>query len=412
MGIFSKYARRMINLSLCCILFNGPIGGAFSVAQSGQNPSTEERLYDAGVKAVNLGDWVEATSAFQKVIDLKGRRADGAYYWKAYSLQRYGQIAAAKATCEDLRRLHPESEWLNECSELELNVRPQYKGDSTLGGKPDDDMRMFALNRLMQENETQGLVQITEILRGNYSEDLKRNALLVVSHDSSSTAQKYLDDVAEFHNDPIVQTAAIQIIMATRGHDDAALFQSAYKRSSDAEVKITIIDSYLIRGDLEDLTETATVEKNSSIANKAIEGLVALHAGTQLEQVYRDCKDIERKSILLDALLATGHTGVPPLQNIVSSESDPRLERKAVQYLAISGGADVGLTLVDVYFKAADPVVRKEIAHTLYITKNAHDLISLAKSESIPELKEYIISEISRMHNDEATRFMQTLITR
>ena len=46
----------------------------------------------------------------------------------------------------------------------------------------DDDLKLLALNLLMQKDETQALAQIQEILNGDSSEKLKKEALFILGH--------------------------------------------------------------------------------------------------------------------------------------------------------------------------------------------------------------------------------------
>ena len=51
---------------------------------------------------MDAGRWDRAVDGFSRVAEMKGSRADGALYWKAYSQDRVGQRAEALATIAEL----------------------------------------------------------------------------------------------------------------------------------------------------------------------------------------------------------------------------------------------------------------------------------------------------------------------
>src|ERR1700737_679452 len=54
------------------------------------NPQ-EDKLYSTATTDINNGDYAKAISGFDQVAKMKGRRAEGALYWKAYALNKAGQ---------------------------------------------------------------------------------------------------------------------------------------------------------------------------------------------------------------------------------------------------------------------------------------------------------------------------------
>src|ERR1043166_1898623 len=49
---------------------------------------------------------------FGEVVNVHGRKADGAMYWKAYALNKAGNKAQALTSIGELRRNYPKSNWL------------------------------------------------------------------------------------------------------------------------------------------------------------------------------------------------------------------------------------------------------------------------------------------------------------
>src|ERR1041384_8505486 len=50
----------------------------------------EDELYQAAKDALDDGEYDDAIKQFDDVIKIHGRKADGAMYWKAYSLNKAG----------------------------------------------------------------------------------------------------------------------------------------------------------------------------------------------------------------------------------------------------------------------------------------------------------------------------------
>ena len=63
----------------------------------------DDNAYVAGTRAMNEHRWADALVSFDRVVDAKGKKADAALYWKAYSLNKLGHGGLALATCSQLR---------------------------------------------------------------------------------------------------------------------------------------------------------------------------------------------------------------------------------------------------------------------------------------------------------------------
>jgi hypothetical protein len=160
------------------------IEGGPATSYSGQGSG----LYSDGMRAITDARWVDAEAIFSKVVTQHGEHSDGALYWKAYGQNKQGQGNAALATCAELRRDFSTSNWVHECGALEIEIQAK-------AGKPvepkvwsDDDLKLLALNSLMQNDEPQALAQLQEILNGDASEELKKKAMFILGqHYSDAT---------------------------------------------------------------------------------------------------------------------------------------------------------------------------------------------------------------------------------
>jgi hypothetical protein len=145
-------------------------------------------LYADGTRAINESRWADAEKAFTKVASEHGPHADGALYWKAYAENKLGQAKPAQDTCAELGRAFPASSWIHECGALmiEMNAKSGKPVEPKAGD--DDDLKLLALNALMKKDEAKALAQIQEILNGDSSEKLKKEALFILGdHYSDAT---------------------------------------------------------------------------------------------------------------------------------------------------------------------------------------------------------------------------------
>jgi hypothetical protein len=161
--------------------------GAIDAVPAASNASGSS-LYAAGTRAINEGRWANAEAIFAMVAGQHGDHADGALYWKAYAENKQDKRKPALATCTELSRAFPTSSWIHECGALEIEIHSKT-------GKPvdpttvaDDDLKLLALNSLMQKDESRALAQIQEILNTDSSEKLKQEALFILGqHYSDAT---------------------------------------------------------------------------------------------------------------------------------------------------------------------------------------------------------------------------------
>ncbi len=173
--------------STACVAQYAPAEGASNAAPAASN-TTGNNLYSEGTRAVNEGRWANAEAIFAMVAGQHGDRSDGALYWEAYAQNKQDKRKPALATCAELSHAFPTSSWIHECGALEIEIHAKT-------GKPvdpktvaDDDLKLLALNSLMQKDESQALAQIQEILNTDSSENLKQEALFILGqHYSDAT---------------------------------------------------------------------------------------------------------------------------------------------------------------------------------------------------------------------------------
>lgn len=369
-------------------------------------------LYSEGTRAINESRWSDAAGLFNRVAQMHGEHAEGALYWRAYAESKEGQPANALKTCAELRKEFPNSKWLEECGALEIEIRGKSGDPVSPQSEPDENLKLLALNALMQQDPSQALPILQKILAGNQSEELKSRALFVLAQTHSPQASAMINQIAQGQSDPALQIKAIRMLAVAQGKSADDTLASIYQHSSDTQVKKVILQSYLITGDSSKLVAIARQETNPELVKTAIHTLGPMGDVQDLLTIYRATNNAEAKTDIINALIASGHNGVSPLTEIAQSETDAALRRRAIRNLGIAGGMSVAPVLVSTYQKNSDMETRRAAAQALFLANDANDLIALARSEKDLEMKQYLVQQLSLMHNEEATKYMLEILNK
>jgi thioredoxin-like negative regulator of GroEL len=370
----------------------------------------EDQLYSQATQAINEGRWSDAEPLLDQVFNLHGRRSDAALYWKAYVKNKEGRPSDALEACASLRQNYPQSNWLKECSALEIEIRGKSGSPVEPQAEQDEELKLLALNSIMQSGNANALPILQQILEGQHSERLKERALFVLAQDQSKQAQELLGQIVSGEKDPDLQIKAIRLLAAAQGSNAAATLGSIYDKSNDVSVKRAVLDSYLVMNDPEKLAQAAQHESDPDLARHAVSELGAMGAVSRLTQIYNATSSKELKSAILNAYVAAGSKGADALGAIASSEQDPELRRKAIRNMGPSGGPSVIPALLAIYSKSSDEESKKAVTDALFVADDAHDLVALARSEKDPEAKKNIVGKLAVMHSKEATDYMLELL--
>jgi hypothetical protein len=369
-------------------------------------------LYADGTRAINDGRWPDAVDLFNRVSRMHGEHAEGALYWKAYAENKEGQPANALSTCGELKKKYPKSRWLDECGALEIEIRGKSGDPVSPQAEPDENLKLLALNALMQQDQAQAVPILQKILSGNQSEELKSRALFVLAQSASPRAEALINQIAQGQSGHALQIKAIRMLAAGQGKRANDSLASIYQHSSDTEVKRVILQSYLVTGDSSQLLEAARQETNPELVKTAIQTLGAMSATQDLLTMYRATSDARTKADIINALIASGHDGVSALSEIVQSEQNADLRRKAIRNWGVAGGMSVAPALVTMYQKNTDAETKRATAQALFLANDAQDLVTLARGEKDAEMKQYLVQQLSVMHNQEATKYMMEILNK
>jgi tetratricopeptide (TPR) repeat protein len=206
-------------------------------------PSNDDRLYEQGQRALDRSQWDQALSDFSQVASRGGPRADGALYWKAYTLNKLGRRDEAIAAIADLRKSYAKSRWLDDANALELQVKQDAGQNVSPDSQPDEELKLMALNALVNSDPDRALPLVENLLKGSQSPRLKERALFVLAQTGSQRAQQVLEQVARGNGNPDLQLKAIQYLGTSRQQSAAPLLAEVYSSATDNSTKRAVINA-------------------------------------------------------------------------------------------------------------------------------------------------------------------------
>jgi hypothetical protein len=130
-----------------------------------------------------------------------------------------------------------------------------------------------------------------------------------------------------------------------------------------------------------------------------------------LNTIYRSATDMSVKRAILNSYFTSGN--VDRMIDIAKTEKDPELRRIAIRNLGTmnrTNGANASDALVSIYKSDNSSETRKQIVNSLFIQRNAKALVELARAEKDPELKRELVSKLAVMKTPEATDYMLELL--
>jgi hypothetical protein len=397
----------MLKLSVVIIvlvtaMFVIPAGYSPVYAQSSSAEAREEQVYRNATTAVNGEQWQNAIDQFSQI---KGSKADGAAYWKAYAQNKLGQRAAALETIATLLRQYPRSSWINDAKALEIEIHGAAGQADASVGAGDENLKLIAINGLMNSDPERAVPLLQQLITGAQSMKVKERALFVLSQSGSDRAQDLMARIARGELQPDLQTKAIQNLGIS---GKKKLLSDIYAASSSSEAKRAVLKAMGIGGAREELLTAARSERDPQLRKEAINGLAIAGAREQLRQLYKETTDLQTKRDLIHSAVITGDSEL--LINTIQSESDPDIKREALQTLGISGNQNSKTFLANIYTSDKDPRIREAAINGLFVSGAAHELVELAKKETDPEMKRRLVSKLSIMNSKEATDYFIQLL--
>ena len=366
----------------------------------------EDEVYTAAKDALDNGEYDNAIRQFDEVIKIRGRKADGAMYWKAYALNKAGNKEQALTVIGDLRKQYPKSAWLKDANVLEQ----EWRGVSNPENIPDEELKLLAIQSLMNSNPEKAVPFLEKIITGNYPPKLKERALFVLSQSGSEKAQQILIGLAKANTQPDLQKRAIRNLGMNGNPRNRAALKEIYNSSTDVGVKKSVFQAWLMCGCKDDVVSLARTEKNPELRREAIRFLGMMGGRAELLDFYKNSPDVETRKEAVGAMLMCGCSH--ELAEIVQTEKDPEVLDKAINTLGLVGGDESLAALTKVYNSQADVATKKKVINALFLHGAGKEMVALARKETNPELKRSLISKMSLMSSPEISDYMMEILNK
>ena len=159
-----------------------------------------------------------------------------------------------------------------------------------------------------------------------------------------------------------------------------------------------------------EVTRVAMGSSNPDLQMKAVEYLAVSgdkKDSATFTNIYRSTSDPSVKRAALQALFMRKDENA--LVTLARSETNEDLRRQAIQLLGAMRAAG---PLASLYSSEKSPDVRRSIIDALFTGGDAKQLVSLARSESNPELKRQAVERLSMMHSKDADAYLMELLNK
>jgi hypothetical protein len=308
-----------------------------------------QELYDEGREALDEDQFREAERSFTELVKLNGPQTDAALYWTAYAQNREGKKEAAIGTIAELKKRYPQSRWKKDGEALEIEVRSTTGSKANPEAQNDEDLKLLALQGLMNSNPDKAIPLVEGILNGAGSPRVKSKALFVLAQNGSPQAEAVLGKIARGQSNPDLQRKALSYLATFGGKGAGRILAEVYTSSNDPEVKRAVIRSYIISGDREQLATLARSEPNPELRKEAIRNLGVIGGQAELQSMYAKETDRGVKEEILNAYFIGGDA--KGLIAVARTEKDLELRKKAVEKLSLMGSKEANEYLMELLQK-------------------------------------------------------------
>jgi len=308
-----------------------------------------QELYDEGREALDQDEFREAERSFTELVKLNGPQTDAALYWTAYAQNREGKKEAALGTIAELKKRYPQSRWKKDGEALEIEVRSSTGAKANPEAQNDEDLKLLALQGLMNHNPEKAIPLVQGVLNGAGSPRVKSQALFVLAQNGSPPAEEVLGKIARGQSNPDLQRKALSYLAMFGGKRAGKILAEVYTSSNDPEVKRAVIRSYIISGDREQLAALAKNEPNPELRKEAIRNLGVTGGQAELQSMYPKETDRAVKEEILNAYFIGGDA--KGLIRVAKTEKDPELKKKAVEKLSLMGSKEANEYLMELLQK-------------------------------------------------------------
>lgn len=226
-----------------------------------QDPA--DSLWRDGRSRLNRADWRGAIEVFRR-IRTEQRFASsayrpGSYYWEAFALSRTGssdELRRAQELLAQMKQRYPADRQIADAEALAATIEGRLArgGDAEAAESltrrasaanaqcprgDDDDVRMVALNALLQMNSDNAVPILKEVMarRDECSAPLRRRAVFLLSQKRGNGVDQVLLDAVRNDPDPEVREMAVFWLSQVNTPEAVTALQDILRTSSDRKIQ-------------------------------------------------------------------------------------------------------------------------------------------------------------------------------
>lgn len=323
--------------------------------------------YQKGLSNLDDRQWDAAVANFDLAARDDKSLADAALYWKAYALTHAGRMEESLAVLDKLQKTFPSSRWLKDARALAMEIQADAGHPVNPASESDQDLKLLALNTLMQANAKAALPALLKVINGDVSDRTKEHALFVVAQSDSPDARNALINFARQSSNQTLQLSAVRMMGMVGG--DAARNELAglYSSSSSATLKHEILNGMMLSGSRSQLLAVAKREEDSGLRDTAIANLSLTGGQVELSDLYNSGASLDEKTRILSSVFLLGDS--KGVQGFLKHEKDP------------------SPVLKNLYRTQTNDDVRRAVLDTLAAQHDTNALAELARDEKNPHMK-------------------------
>jgi TolA-binding protein len=367
--------------------------------QSFGQSDAERSYYDRGQSALSQRQYEQAITRFDQAIAAKGTRTDGALYWKAFAQFKLGRSADANATLAELQKSFKESKYLSDAKALESDIKRMSGQPVRPENEDDEDLKLLALQGLINSDPERAIPLVQGVLSSAGSLKLKDRALYVLALSPSPQAHTILVNTAK-SGTPDLQVIAIQRLRGSK--TTSAELMDIYNGSQNDDVKRAIIRSLGSSGDRAALVSVISGTTVNTLRNEAVSQLGSAQGQNELWTIYQKETNKDLKQQILSTLGGIG--AYDRVIEVARTEKDTDLRNRALRSLGNMRAERSGQALVEIYATLPDVDAKRSVIQGLANQNNADAIITLARKETVWDLKKMMVEKLTNMPKNKAAQ--------
>ena len=162
------------------------------------------------------------------------------------------------------------------------------------------------------------------------------------------------------------------------------------------------------------ILNTAKNNSNPDLQRSAIRYLGMMGGADDREAlngIYRSATDVGVKRAIIQSYFMSGNTD--RMADIAKTEKDGELRKSAIRNLGMmnrGSTATANDALVSIYKSDSSSDIKRAVVNSLFMQRNARALVDLARSEKDASMKRELVQKLSVMKTPEATDYMLELL--